>query len=167
MWGTFTESPFSRTQSRALIFVSFPFAIPILTCFPCIFLSFPLMKMPIIKFGIASRIATKSVPKTTIPTSIAAMLIARIASPSRSRTKNMVPIAMSISTNSAIPFDSGGSPAAFSIASSSVSWNTLLVIFPASLAIMNPTSSITIIDRNSPRYFTVSSSQSILNICCV
>lgn len=79
------------------------------------------MKSPTIMFGIASRIATKSVPKITIPTNIAAMLMAMIASPSRSRMKNMVPRAMSSSTKSAIPFDNGGSPAAFSIVSSSVS----------------------------------------------
>lgn len=79
------------------------------------------MNNPITMFGIASRIATKRVPKTTTPIKIPAMLIAIIASPSRSRTKSIVPIAISISASRASPFDNGGSPAAFSIESSSVS----------------------------------------------
>lgn len=117
-------------------------------------------------FGIASLTATNRVPKTTIPTSTAAILIAITARPSLSSMKNIVPIAIKISTSIAIPFDNGGSPAVFSIESTSVSWNTRFVIFPASLAKMKPTNSITIIERNSPRYFIASSSQSILNICC-
>lgn len=115
------------------------------------FLSLFFIIIPAIRFGIASRTLTTIVPIITIPNSIVMIAIVIIASPSCWRANSIVAMTMIISSMSASPFEIGGSPAVFSIASSSVSWNIRFIIFPAILAIMNPMIRITIIERKFPR----------------